>query len=415
MQKRDPFEVALQQLDNVAKYINLDKGIHKILQYPRRELIVSIPVKMDNGTIEVFTGYRVQHSTVCGPAKGGIRYHPDVTLNEVKALAMWMTWKCAVVELPYGGGKGGIICNPKQMSSGELERLTRRYTNEIGIIIGPECDIPAPDVYTNSQIMSWIMDTYSMNIGHSVLGVVTGKPLILGGSPGRNEATARGCVYTILEACKHLKKDITKSKVVIQGYGNAGAIASILISQEGATVIAVSDSQGGIFNEKGLDPQKVLEHKTKTGSVINFDNAQNISNAELLELECDILIPSALENQITEQNAKNIKADIIAEAANGPTTPEADEILYKNGKFVIPDILANAGGVVVSYFEWVQGLQAYFWSEKEVNEKLKIRMTSSFEKVLEIHKREKVNMRLAAYIKAVQRVSDVLKIRGIYP
>lgn len=406
---------ALEQLDKVAKYINLDEGIHKILKHPKRELTVSFPVKMDNGSIQVFTGYRVQHNVTRGPAKGGIRYHPDLTLDEVKALAMWMTWKTAVVEIPYGGAKGGVKCNPKELSLQELERLTRRYTSEIKIIVGPQSDIPAPDVYTDSQIMAWIMDTYSMDIGHSVLGVVTGKPLSIGGSLGRNEATGRGCFYIILEICKELGLDITKTSVSIQGYGNAGSTVAKLLHEEGAKIIAISDTKGGIYNKKGINPLEVLEHKMKTGTVVNFKKAENISNKELLELECEILIPAAIENQIVAQNAHQIKARIIVEAANGPISPEADEILHNNGKIVVPDILANAGGVVVSYFEWVQNLQTYLWKEKEVNERLKERMVQSFHNVLDIAKQEKIDFRLAAYILAVRRVEEATKIRGIYP
>ncbi|MDI6642167.1 MAG: Glu/Leu/Phe/Val dehydrogenase [Elusimicrobiota bacterium] len=413
--KINPWEVALQQLDEVAKIMNLDPGIHQKLRNCKRCLIVSIPVKMDDGTIRVFEGYRVQHNIDRGPGKGGIRYHPEVNLDEVKALAMWMTWKCAIVNIPYGGAKGGVRCNPKEMSVDEIERLTRRYTSEINIIIGPEKDIPAPDVYTNPQVMGWIMDTYSMNVGHYVPGVVTGKPLEIGGSEGRNEATARGCVFTILEAFKHLGINVSSSTVAIQGYGNAGSITHRLIQLEGAKVIAVSDSKGGIIDEKGLDATKVAEHKNKTGSVINFPGSRNITNEELLELKCDVLIPAALENQITVENAPRLKAKIVAEAANGPTTPEADKILYDKGIFVIPDILCNAGGVTVSYFEWVQDLQAHFWEEKDVNERLRQIMTKSFRDVVSISNKEKVNMRLAAYLLGVGRVAQAIKIRGIYP
>lgn len=415
MGKVNPWTMALQQLDIVAKKLNLDPGIHAKLANCKRILIVSIPVKMDDGSIKVFEGYRVQHNVDRGPAKGGIRYHPEVTLDEVKALAMWMTWKCAVVGIPYGGGKGGVVCDPKKMSLGELERLTRRFTSEISIIIGPEKDIPAPDVYTNPQIMGWIMDTYSMGVGYSVPGVVTGKPLEIGGSEGRKEATARGVVFVVEEAAKHLGINIKGATVAIQGYGNAGSIAHRLIEELGAKVIAVSDSRGGILSEKGLSANAVNEYKAKNKSVVGFPGTKEISNAELLELPVDILIPAALENQITSDNASRIKAKIVAEAANGPTTPEADEVLYKNGVFVIPDILANAGGVTVSYFEWVQDLQAHFWDEQAVNEKLRQVMTKSFKSVLDIYKKEKVNMRLAAYMLAVGRVARAVEIRGIYP
>ncbi|MEW6555997.1 MAG: Glu/Leu/Phe/Val dehydrogenase [Elusimicrobiota bacterium] len=415
VEKINPWQVALEQLDEVAGKMNLDPGIHKKLRNCKRILTVSVPVKMDDGSVEVFEGYRVQHNIDRGPGKGGIRFHPDVSLDEVKALAMWMTWKCAVVNIPYGGAKGGVICNPKKMSLGELERLTRRYASEIFIIIGPEKDIPAPDVYTTPQVMGWIMDTYSMNVGHCVPGVVTGKPLSVGGSEGRNEATARGCVFTILEACKHLGINIKDATVAIQGYGNAGLIAHRLIVNEGAKVIAVSDSKGGVIDEKGLDFKAMEEHKKKTGSIVDFSGAKNITNAELLELECDILIPAALENQITKENAPRLKAKIVAEAANGPTTPEADKILYDKKIFLIPDILCNAGGVTVSYFEWVQDLQAHFWKETDVNEKLREIMTRSFGEVLSISQNEKVNMRLAAYILGVGRVAEAIKVRGIYP
>ncbi|MBI2252016.1 MAG: Glu/Leu/Phe/Val dehydrogenase [Armatimonadetes bacterium] len=409
------WEVALEQLSLVAKKMNLDKNIHEILKSPKRILEVSFPVKMDNGTIKVFTGYRVQHNTARGPAKGGIRYHPDVTLDEVKALAMWMTWKCAVVAIPYGGAKGGVICNPKEMSLGELERLTRRYASEISIIIGPERDIPAPDVYTNPQVMAWIMDTYSMNKGYSVPGVVTGKPISIGGSEGRNEATARGCVYIIEEAVKNLKISLKGVKAVVQGFGNAGSIAADLLEKEGCRVIAVSDSKGGIYDENGLDISKLLNYKKETGTVAGYNQSKKITNEELLELPCDILVPAALENVITKKNANHIKAKIIAEAANGPTTPEADEMLFKNKVMILPDILANAGGVTVSYFEWIQDLQANFWNEEQVNNKLKEIMTKAFRSVLEISQKYKCDMRTAAYILAVGRVAEAINLRGIFP
>lgn len=414
-EKRNVWEMALQQLDIVAKKMNLDPNIHRVLRKPKRELTVSIPIKMDDGKIEVFTGYRVQHNLARGPGKGGIRYHPDVTLEEVRALAMWMTWKCAVVGIPYGGAKGGVICNPKEMSLGELERLTRRFTVEISIIIGPEKDIPAPDVYTNPQVMAWIMDTFSMNKGYSIPGIVTGKPLSIGGSEGRNEATATGCVYTIEEAAKAIGMKLKGAKATVQGFGNAGSIAARLLQEAGCKVIAVSDSKGGIHDEAGLDILKVIEHKGKTGSVVGYNNAKKITNEELFEMPCDILVPAALENVITEENADNIKTKIIAEAANGPTTPEADEILYKNKVMVIPDILANAGGVTVSYFEWVQDIQALFWNLEQVNEKLHGIMTKSFKDVYEISKKYNCNMRTAAYILAVGRVAEAIKLRGIWP
>ncbi|MFI5199237.1 MAG: Glu/Leu/Phe/Val dehydrogenase [Candidatus Limnocylindrales bacterium] len=411
----NPWQVAQQQFDLAAERLNLDPGLRRVLREPRRELIVHFPVKMDDGSVQVFTGYRVQHNLGRGPAKGGIRYHQGVTLDEVKALAMWMTWKCAVVGIPYGGGKGGVIVDPKQLSLRELEGLTRRYATEISIIIGPERDIPAPDVNTNSQTMAWIMDTYSMHVGYTVPGVVTGKPIALGGSEGRNEATARGTVYCIVQAAAHLKLDLAKATVAVQGFGNAGSIAARLIGQEGSTVVAASDSTGGIHNPKGLDIAGVIAWKAEHGTVQGFPGATDITNAEILEVPCDILIPAALENQITERNADRIKASIVAEAANGPTTPEADAILFKNGVFQIPDILCNAGGVTVSYFEWVQDLNRDFWDETEVNHKLKGIMEKAFRDVLAMSLRENVNMRTAAYLLAVQRVADATAMRGLYP
>lgn len=415
MLEENPFEIAKQQIDLAAKKINLDKDITEWIKTPRRELTVNFPVKMDDGSTKIFEGYRVQHNIARGPCKGGIRFHPDVCLDEIRALATWMTMKCAVMNLPFGGAKGGVICNPKEMSRGELERLTRRFTSEISIIIGPDRDIPAPDVYTNPQTMAWIMDTFSMQKGHSTLGVVTGKPLEVGGSLGRNEATARGCVFTVREVAKKLGIDPKKSTGVVQGYGNAGSIAAMLLNELGVKIIAVSDSKGGIYNEKGLDPSNVLKHKEKTGSVIKYPGSKSVTNEELLELKCDILVPAALENVITEKNADKINAKVIAEAANGPTTPKADEILDKKGIFLIPDILANAGGVTVSYFEWVQGLHAHFWSENQVNSELEKSMVESFNDVYNIHNKQKVNMRTAAYILALKRVADTTTIRGVFP
>jgi len=383
--------------------------------HPKRQLIVSVPTRMDDGSYRVFEGYRVQHSIARGPAKGGIRYHPQVTLDEVKALASWMTWKCATVGIPYGGAKGGIVCNPKEMSLGELERMTRRYTSEISIIIGPEQDIPAPDVYTNAQTMAWIMDTYSMTAGATSLGVVTGKPLSVGGSLGRNEATARGCSYVIREACKEKKINLKGARVVVQGFGNAGSIAARLLHEMGAKIIGLSDSRGGILSNHGIDPLKAEDRKQKKGTVVGLPETTKISNDELLALPCDILVPAALENQITLANAHRIQARIVAEAANGPTTPGADKILFKNGIMVLPDILANAGGVTVSYFEWVQGLQAFFWTEDEVNKKLEGIMVKAFGEVLKRAKEFKVDMRTAAYILAVGRVAETTVTRGIYP
>jgi glutamate dehydrogenase (NAD(P)+) len=409
------WQVAQQQFDLAADRLHLDLGLRKVLREPRRELTVHFPVKMDDGTVKVFTGYRVQHNLGRGPAKGGIRYHQDVSLDEVKALAMWMTWKCAVVGIPYGGGKGGVIVDPKKLSMKELEGLTRRYTTEISIIIGPEKDIPAPDVNTNSQTMAWIMDTYSMHVGYTVPGVVTGKPIALGGSEGRNEATARGAVFCIVDAAAHLGIDLRKATVAVQGFGNAGSIAARLIHDEGATVVAVSDSTGGIHAPAGLDVDRVIAWKKEHGTVQGFPGASDITNAQVLEVDCDILIPAALENQITARNAGNVKAKIVAEAANGPTTPEADEILYRNGVFTIPDILCNAGGVTVSYFEWVQDLNRDFWDEDEVNQKLKGIMVKAFQHTLAMALKEQVNMRTAAYLLAVQRVADATAMRGLYP
>lgn len=411
----DLLQQVLFQFDEVAKAINLDPGIYEILRKPKRSLIVSIPIKMDDGSIKVFTGYRVQHNLTRGPAKGGIRYHPDVTLDEVKALAMLMTFKCAVVGIPFGGAKGGIVCDPKKMSEGELERLTRRYTSEIVSIIGPEKDIPAPDVNTNPKVMAWIMDTYSMDVGYSVPGVVTGKPVSIGGSLGRSAATARGVMYTIFNAAKALGFDPLSQRFVIQGFGNVGGNLARLLFQEGCRIIAVSDIEGGIYNPKGLDPIKVSKTLKEFGSVIHFKDADKITNDELLTLNCDILVPAALEDQITEDNADKIKARLIAEAANGPTTPIADKILEDKGIFVIPDILANAGGVTVSYFEWVQGLQFYFWSEREVNLKLRDIMEKAFENVYRISREKKVSMRKAALMLAIERVAEATRIRGLYP
>ncbi len=412
----NPFHIAQKQFETAAHYLKLKPWLREILVRPKRQLVVSIPTRMDDGTYRVFEGYRVQHSIARGPAKGGIRYHPDVTLDEVKALASWMTWKTATVGIPYGGGKGGVVCDPKKMSLGELERMTRRYTAEIAMVIGPEQDIPAPDVYTNAQTMAWIMDTYSMQTGQTSLGVVTGKPLSIGGSLGRNEATARGCTYVIREACKERRLPLRNAKVVVQGYGNAGSIAARLLHEMGAKIIAVSDSHGGIINTKdGINPLAAEERKSRKGSVVGLNNTSKISNEDLLTTPCDILVPAALENQITLANAKSIQAKIVAEAANGPTTPGADEVLYKNGVTVLPDILANAGGVTVSYFEWVQGLQSFFWTEKEVNERLEGIMVRAYNEVVKRSKEFKVNMRTAAYILAVGRVAEATTVRGIYP
>jgi glutamate dehydrogenase (NAD(P)+) len=411
----NPWLVAQRQFDIAADKLNLDPGLRQVLREPRRELHVHFPVKMDDGSVRVFTGFRVQHNLSRGPAKGGIRYHQDVSIDEVKALAMWMTWKCAVAGIPFGGGKGGVVVDPKKLSRRELENLTRRFATEIEVLIGPERDIPAPDVNTNAQTMSWIMDTYSMHVGYTVPGVVTGKPISLGGSEGRNEATARGTVYCVVEAARHLGIDLKTSTVVVQGFGNAGSIAAQLMEKEGSKVLAVSDSTGGIHNPEGLDISRVVAWKAEHGTVVGFPGAKAVTNAELLEIPCDVLIPAALENQITADNAGRIKAKIIAEAANGPTTPDADEILFRNGTFLIPDILCNAGGVTVSYFEWVQDLNRDHWSERNVNEKLHEVMTRAFGETVTIAEREQVHMRLAAYLLAVQRVADATAMRGLYP
>jgi glutamate dehydrogenase (NAD(P)+) len=413
--KPNPWQNALQQLRQVCGILKLDDGTFKVLSTPRKALIVSIPVKLDNGGLEVFEGYRVQHSTTRGPAKGGIRYHPDVTLDEIKALAMWMTWKCATVGLPFGGAKGGIACDPKKMSESELERMTRRYISEILPLIGPEKDIPAPDVNTNAQTMAWIMDTYSMNRGFPVPGVVTGKPIAIGGSAGREAATARGLMYTILFALKRLNKSPSGWKVAVQGFGNVGYWAAKLLHESDFTIVAVSSSKGGVYNEKGLDPEKVKAHYDKTGSVTGFSGAEEITNEELVELKCDILAPAALENVITKENAGKIKAFLVAEGANGPTTAEADSVLNDRGILVIPDILCNAGGVTVSYFEWVQALQEYYWTEREVNLKLRDIMERAFEAVYAQRIKRKVNMRQGAYCVAVSRVLEAHRLRGLYP
>jgi len=409
------WQVAQRQFDLAAERLDLDRGMRLVLREPRREFTVHFPVHMDDGTVQVFTGFRVQHNLGRGPAKGGIRYHQSVSLDEVKALAMWMTWKCAVVGIPYGGGKGGVIVDPKKLSQKELEGLTRRYFTEIEVLIGPEKDIPAPDVNTNAQVMAWMMDTYSMHAGYTVPGVVTGKPISLGGSEGRNEATARGTVYCIIEAARHLGIDLASTRVAIQGFGNAGSIAARLIAELGATVVAVSDSTGGIHAPDGLDVSRVTAWKGEHGTVSGFPGATDISNSAVLAVDCDILIPAALENQITARNAEEIKARIVAEAANGPTTPEADDILFRKGVFLIPDVLCNAGGVTVSYFEWVQDLNRDHWSEAVVNEKLREIMIRAFGEVLATGLREGVNNRTAAYLLAVKRVADAMEMRGLYP
>lgn len=415
-QSINPFEVALTQLDETAKMLDLDDSMHQILANPKRVLLVSLPVKMDDGKVRVFAGFRSQHNDARGPYKGGIRYHPQVTIDEVKALSMWMTWKCAIADIPYGGGKGGIICDPKSMSPGELERLTRRYAYAISDIIGPHTDIPAPDVYTGGKEMAWIMDTYSAIKGNFVQPeVITGKPLAIGGSLGRNEATGRGLAITVREAAKRLKIEMKGAKLVVQGFGNAGQFSAQFLEDQGATLIAVSDSKGCIMNKKGMSVSALRKYKEETGSVSDFANTQRINNEDLLTLDCTILVPAALENQLTNQNAGKVKAKIVAEAANGPTTPEADNILFENKVLLIPDILANGGGVTVSYFEWLQNLRREYWTEQHVNERLDSNITKAFSDVYDIHMKMNLNMRKASMILAVNKVVEATKIRGLWP
>jgi glutamate dehydrogenase (NAD(P)+) len=409
----NPFEVAKKQIDTCAKILKLSPSVAAMLKTPMRELHVSLPVRMDDGSIKVFQGFRVQYNDARGPAKGGIRFHPDETIDTVRALASWMTWKCSLLDLPLGGGKGGIICNPKEMSTGELERLSRAYIRAIFQFIGPERDVPAPDVYTTPQIMAWMMDEYSVIAGKPQFGVITGKPLSIGGSPGRGDATARGGMFTIREAAKTLGIDLSKAKVAVQGYGNAGYHAARLCSELfGSSIVAVCDSKGGVCCKDGIDPVAAYDCKNKTSSVCNMPGMETISNEELLELDVDILIPAAIENIITGKNAGKIKAKIVAELANGPTTPEADDILYKNGVHVIPDFLCNAGGVTVSYFEMVQNFYRYTWEEAEVRDRLDKKMTEAYHSVLNTSKEYKINMRQAAYVLAVGRVVEAMRLRG---
>lgn len=409
------YDVALENFDAAANALELDSDTREMIKYPERVLTVTVPVRMDDGHIHRFEAYRVQHSSVRGPAKGGIRYHPEVTLDEVKALATWMTWKCAVVNIPFGGGKGGVTCDPKHMSQGELERMTRRYTSAILPLIGPEQDIPAPDVYTNPQTMAWIMDTFSMTKGYPIPGVVTGKPICLGGSLGRNEATGRGVFYTVQSACEHLMLPLKGARVVVQGFGNAGSIVAQLLHEAGARVIAVSDSTGCIFNPHGLDIPSLMHLKALTGKVAGFPESESLTPDELLATDCDILVPAALENAIRGENAAMVHAKIVAEAANGPVTPAADRILESKGVFLIPDILCNAGGVTVSYFEWVQDEQHLFWEAQDVYDRLERVMKTAFRDVLKIHEERNVPMRVAANMLGVGRVAEAVKIRGIYP
>jgi len=413
--EQSPYSVALEQLRLAAEKLKLDPGIHAMLKVPKRSLTVAVSTKMDDGKIGVFQGCRVQHMDARGPFKGGIRYHPNVTLDEVTALSMWMTWKCSVMDIPYGGAKGGICCNPKKMSRNELENMTRRYTSMIFDIIGPYRDVPAPDVYTDSQTMAWIMDTYSQREGYSVPECVTGKPISVGGSEGRNEATSLGADICAREACKQLNMKIKGATVAVQGYGNVGWNAAKIAHDWGAKILAVSDSMGGIYCKEGLNPYKVYEHKQKTGSVVNFKGSEKMTNEEVLETKCDILIPAALENAITGTNADNVKAKIVAEGANGPTTPEADKILHEKRIFLIPDILANAGGVTVSYYEWVQNLEREHWPLNEVNEKLETKMVKAFNDVYNVSRKEKSDMRLAALMLGVGRVADAIKTLGLWP
>ena len=414
MSEFNPFKIAQAQLDQAAEKLNLDKGTHELLRWPQREFKVTIPVKMDDGTTKIFHGYRVQYNNSRGPTKGGLRWHPDETLDTVRALAAWMTWKCAVVDIPLGGGKGGVTCNPKELSNAEQERLARGYIRALGNIFGAHKDIPAPDVYTNPQIMAWMMDEYETMIGESQPGMITGKPLPLGGSEGRHDATARGGVYTVREAAKLLSVDAAGGTYAIQGFGNAGQYAALLHNEllNGGTLIAVSDSKGGVINENGLDPQAMVKYKLENGQVKDFPGSKPISNEDLLELEVEVLYPAALENVITNKNANNIKAKISCELANGPTTPEADEILMENGVHVIPDFLANAGGVTVSYFEQVQNTYNYYWTLEDIYKQLNEKMVKAYHAVYNVHKEQNVHMRTAAYLVAVQRVAEACKLRG---
>jgi len=415
--EKTSFEIAQEQFYVAADRLGLDDGMRQILAVPQRELQVNFPVRLDDGRIKVFTGYRVHHNNARGPVKGGLRYHPQVSLDEVRALAMWMTWKCAVVNIPYGGAKGGVVCDATQFSDRELERLTRRFTTEISILIGPETDIPAPDVATNPQMMAWIMDTYSMHKGHNITSVVTGKPLSTGGSLGRVEATGRGVSFVTLQAARYTGLAMEEARVVVQGFGNVGSISARLLYEEGCKIVAVSDVFGGIYNPNGLNIPALFEYvkQSPKRSVVDFPGSEPVSNEELLTLPCDILVPAALENQLTVHNADHIQAKMIIEAANGPTTPEADRIFKERGIFLVPDILANAGGVTVSYFEWVQDRQAFFWSEEEINTRMHNMIVNSFVSVREIAERERIDMRTAAYMLAVGRVAEANQVRGVYP
>jgi glutamate dehydrogenase (NAD(P)+) len=411
----NPYEMAVRQFELAADRLGLSEDMREILRKPKRELTVNFPVRLDNGHIKTFTGYRVQHNMNRGPTKGGIRYSPQVSLDEVRALAMWMTWKCAVVGIPYGGAKGGIVCDPKHMTAGELERMTRRYTTEISVIIGPHSDIPAPDVNTNPQVMAWMMDTYSMHAGYSIPAVVTGKPLSIGGSEGRNDATATGVLFVTRRAADHLRMPLKGARVSLQGFGNVGGVSARLFYNEGCKIVALSDTHGGIYNEDGLDPSEVLRHKQENGTVVGFPRAQSVSVAEVLEVPCDVLIPAATEGVITTANVQRVQARIVTEAANGPTTPDADQVLFNKGRLVVPDILANAGGVTVSYFEWVQDIQSFFWGTEEITQRLEFIMNRAFDGVWEEAELHHCDLRLAANMLAISRVSEASQIRGIYP
>jgi glutamate dehydrogenase (NAD(P)+) len=411
----NPYDIAVAQFDAAADRLGLSQAMRAILRKPKRELIVNFPVRMDNGDVEMFTGYRVQHNINRGPAKGGIRFSPEVSLDEVRALAMWMTWKCAVVGIPFGGAKGGVICDPHKLSRTELERLTRRYATEISVLMGPDSDIPAPDMNTNPQIMAWMMDTFSMHMGYSVPAVITGKPLAIGGSEGRLEATARGVQFVTREAMHDLGLRPEDCSVVVQGFGNVGSISARLLHEMGCRVVAVSDIQGGVYNPHGIDIHKALRHSKEHGSLRGLPDTEAITNAELLELPCDALVPAALENQLTAKNAPRVKARLIVEAANGPTTPDADHILNDRGIMVVPDILANAGGVTVSYFEWVQDLQRFFWAELEINNRLEQIMMRAYRATCAKAEEQETNLRVGAYLLAVTRVAEATEIRGVYP
>jgi glutamate dehydrogenase (NAD(P)+) len=411
----DAWRTAQRQFDQAADILGLEREIRETLRDVQREFTCSFPIHLDDGSTRVFTGYRVQHNIHRGPAKGGIRYHPDVSLDEVKALAMWMTWKCAVVNIPFGGAKGGVIVDPRQLSKQELEHLTRRFATEISVLIGPDRDIPAPDLNTDAQIMAWIMDTLSMHAGYSVTASVTGKPIEVGGSLGRVEATGRGVMLSTIAALEHLGRRPHQARVSVQGFGNVGSVAASLLEEAGCTVVAVSDECGGIHNPQGLSMKQVRDYRASEGTLEGFPNAEAITSDGPLTIDCDVLVPAAIGNQLTSRNAASVKASLVVEAANGPTTPEADEILQRRGVFLVPDILANAGGVTVSYFEWVQDLQSFFWSEREVNGKLAAIMDRAFREVLETAEQRRLPMRMAAYVRAVSRVASATRDRGLYP